>query len=79
VHGVINIVWIKEARHVDDMVRDHLADLQSAAVKIVESLRLQVSGEVKKGSGFQLFGCAVSGIPCSKATMGVQCEECMRS
>jgi IclR family mhp operon transcriptional activator len=52
VHGVINIVWIKEARHVDDMVRDHLADLQSAAVKIVESLRLQVSGRVKKGSGF---------------------------
>jgi len=38
VHGVINIIWVKAARTVDDMVRDHLADLQSAAADIVGSL-----------------------------------------
>jgi IclR family mhp operon transcriptional activator len=41
VHGVINIVWAKSAREIDDMVRDHLADLQTAASEIVETLRYQ--------------------------------------
>jgi IclR family mhp operon transcriptional activator len=41
VHGVINIVWAKAAREVDDMVRDPLADLQAAASEIVELLRYQ--------------------------------------
>jgi IclR family mhp operon transcriptional activator len=39
VHGVINIVWAKAAREIDDMVRDHLDDLQAAASEIVESIR----------------------------------------
>jgi IclR family mhp operon transcriptional activator len=39
VHGVINIVWVKAAREINDMVRDHLADLQAAASEIVASLR----------------------------------------
>jgi IclR family mhp operon transcriptional activator len=38
VHGVINIIWVKAARQIEDMVRDHLVDLQNAAVEIVESL-----------------------------------------
>jgi IclR family mhp operon transcriptional activator len=38
VHGVINIIWARAARSVDDMVRDHLADLQSAADDIVRAL-----------------------------------------
>ena len=41
VHGVINIIWVKAAKSVDDMVRDHLADLQAAAAEIVRSLRDQ--------------------------------------
>jgi IclR family mhp operon transcriptional activator len=41
VHGVINIIWVKAARPVDDMVHDHLADLQAAADEIVELLRDQ--------------------------------------
>jgi IclR family transcriptional regulator, mhp operon transcriptional activator len=41
VHGVINIVWARSAREIDDMVRDHLADLRAAASEIVESLRYQ--------------------------------------
>ena len=41
VHGVINIIWVKAAREIDDMVRDHLADLQVAASEIVETLRYQ--------------------------------------
>jgi hypothetical protein len=41
IHGVINIVWVKAAREFDDMVRDHLADLQVAATEIVNSLRAQ--------------------------------------
>jgi DNA-binding IclR family transcriptional regulator len=41
VHGVINIVWAKAAREVDDMVRDHLGDLKAAASEIVELLRYQ--------------------------------------
>jgi IclR family mhp operon transcriptional activator len=39
VHGVINIIWVKAARSIDDMVRDHLADLRAAASDIVQSLR----------------------------------------
>ena len=35
VHGVINIIWARAARKVDEMVRDHLVDLQSAASEIV--------------------------------------------
>lgn len=41
VHGVINIIWVKAARSVEDMVRDHLADLQAAAAQIVASLHDQ--------------------------------------
>ena len=41
VHGVINIIWVKAARSTDDMVRDHLSDLQTAAGEIVASLRNQ--------------------------------------
>jgi IclR family mhp operon transcriptional activator len=39
VHGVINIVWAKAARSIEDMAADHLDDLQSAARDIVSSLR----------------------------------------
>jgi IclR family mhp operon transcriptional activator len=39
VHGVINIIWVQAAKEIDDMVRDHLADLQAAASEIVASLR----------------------------------------
>ena len=45
VHGVINIIWVKAARSIDDMLRDHFRDLQSAATEIVGSLRLP-SGKV---------------------------------
>jgi IclR family mhp operon transcriptional activator len=41
VHGVVNIIWAKAARSIDDMVRDHLIDLQNAAAEIVQSLRNQ--------------------------------------
>jgi IclR family transcriptional regulator, mhp operon transcriptional activator len=41
VHGVINIIWARAARTVEDMVHDHLVDLQSAASEIVDSLRNQ--------------------------------------
>jgi IclR family mhp operon transcriptional activator len=41
VHGVINIIWPKAAKSVDDMVRDHLGDLQHAAGEIVASLQAQ--------------------------------------
>lgn len=41
VHGVINIIWVKAAKSMDEMVRDHLADLQAAAEEIVRSLRDQ--------------------------------------
>jgi IclR family mhp operon transcriptional activator len=41
VHGVVNIIWAKAARNIDDMVRDHLIDLQNAAAEIVQSLRDQ--------------------------------------
>jgi IclR family mhp operon transcriptional activator len=38
VHGVINLLWAKAARTVDDMAASHLADLQSAAREIVATL-----------------------------------------
>lgn len=38
VHGVINIVWAKAARSVDEMVQCHLGDLQNAADEIVHAL-----------------------------------------
>jgi hypothetical protein len=44
VHGVINIIWPKAAKTLDEMVRDHLADLQDAAHKIVDALHDQTKG-----------------------------------
>jgi IclR family mhp operon transcriptional activator len=41
VHGVINIVWPRAARTIEDMAHDHLTDLQDAAYEIVVSLRNQ--------------------------------------
>jgi hypothetical protein len=41
VHGVINIIWSKAAKTVEDMVQDHLIDLQNAAAEIVASFRHQ--------------------------------------
>ena len=41
VHGVINIIWPRAARKVEDMARDHLPDLQAAAAEIVSSIRNQ--------------------------------------
>jgi IclR family mhp operon transcriptional activator len=38
VHGVINIIWPKPARAIEEVARDCLADLQAAAVEIVKSL-----------------------------------------
>ena len=37
VHGAINIIWTKPAHTIDEMVARHLADLQMAAVEIVDS------------------------------------------
>ena len=54
VHGVINIIWARAARKVDEMVRDHLVDLQSAASGIVESLRNQT--EPRSGRGRLITG-----------------------
>ena len=48
VHGVINIIWARAAQ-VDEMVRDHLVDLQSAASEIVELLWNQT--EPRSGRG----------------------------
>jgi IclR family transcriptional regulator, mhp operon transcriptional activator len=39
VHGSINILWVKQARTFESMVKNHLADLQTAAAEIVASLR----------------------------------------
>jgi IclR family transcriptional regulator, mhp operon transcriptional activator len=39
VHGVINVIWPKSARTVEDMVRDCLGDLKAAAAEIVKALR----------------------------------------
>lgn len=41
VHGVINIIWARAARTVEDMVRDHLVDLRNAAIEIVNSVSNQ--------------------------------------
>jgi IclR family mhp operon transcriptional activator len=38
VHGAINIIWTKPAHTIDEMVGRYLADLQTAAVEIVDSL-----------------------------------------
>jgi IclR family mhp operon transcriptional activator len=51
VHGVINIIWAKAARKVDDMVQDHLADLQNAATEIVRLLRDQTG--LRRVSGIE--------------------------
>jgi hypothetical protein len=40
---VINIIWAKAARTIDDMARDHLVDLRAAASEIVDSLRNQAA------------------------------------
>ena len=48
VHGVINIIWAKAARELDDMVRYDIADLQNAAAEIVGSLRKQTEKEVSE-------------------------------
>jgi IclR family mhp operon transcriptional activator len=39
VHGVINIIWPRAARSIEDMVRDCLPDLRAAADEIVTELR----------------------------------------
>ena len=39
VHGAINILWIRTAFTVEDFAARHLADLQTAAREIVDSLR----------------------------------------
>jgi IclR family mhp operon transcriptional activator len=39
VHGVINIIWPRAARPIDDVVRDCLPDLRAAAEEIVTELR----------------------------------------
>ena len=54
---MINIIWAKAARKVDDMVQDHLADLQNAATEIVGSFRNQTG--LRRVSGTEnlaLFG-----------------------
>jgi IclR family mhp operon transcriptional activator len=38
VHGVINLLWARAARTVDDMAKGHLADLQTAARDIIATL-----------------------------------------
>jgi IclR family mhp operon transcriptional activator len=38
VHGCINILWIRRALAVDDMIRQHLADLKAAAAEISSRL-----------------------------------------
>jgi IclR family mhp operon transcriptional activator len=38
IHGVINVIWPKPARTIEDMARAHLSDLQSAAAEIVNAL-----------------------------------------
>jgi IclR family transcriptional regulator, mhp operon transcriptional activator len=39
VHGSINILWVRRAMTVEEMVAHHLADLQTAAAEIVAALR----------------------------------------
>ena len=49
---MINIIWAKAARKVDDMVQDHLADLQNAVTEIVGSLRNQTG--LRRVSGTEI-------------------------
>jgi IclR family mhp operon transcriptional activator len=49
VHGVINIIWARAVRKVDQMVREHLVDLQSTASEIVESFRNQTKQRSGRG------------------------------
>jgi IclR family mhp operon transcriptional activator len=46
VHGVINIIWPKAAKTLDEMVCDQLADLQDAAHEIVDALHDQTKGRM---------------------------------
>jgi hypothetical protein len=41
VHGVINIIWTKAAKSVEQMALEHLHDLRAAAAEIVRSLNKQ--------------------------------------
>ncbi len=41
VHGVVNLLWAKAARTVEDMAAHHLADLTAAATEIAMTLREQ--------------------------------------
>jgi IclR family transcriptional regulator, mhp operon transcriptional activator len=43
VHGVINIIWTKAAKSVEQMALEHLDDLRAAAAEIVRSLNKQRS------------------------------------
>jgi IclR family mhp operon transcriptional activator len=43
VHAAINILWVKTAFTIDDFANRHLADLQTAAREIVDSLRSPTS------------------------------------
>jgi IclR family mhp operon transcriptional activator len=43
IYGVINIIWTKAAKSVEQMAQEHLDDLRSAAAEIVRSLREQRS------------------------------------
>jgi len=38
IHGVINVIWPKPARTIEDMARAYLTDLQSAAAQILDAL-----------------------------------------
>jgi len=38
VHGVINLIWPKPARTIEEMARHYLPDLQSSAAEIVNAL-----------------------------------------
>jgi DNA-binding IclR family transcriptional regulator len=39
VHGVINIIWPRSARTIEEMVKQCLPDLQAAAAEVVHALR----------------------------------------
>jgi IclR family mhp operon transcriptional activator len=43
VHGVINIIWTKAAKSIEQMALEHLDDLRGAATEIVRSLNKQRS------------------------------------
>jgi len=38
VHGAINIIWVRRAMTVEEMVAQHLADLQAAASEIASAI-----------------------------------------